>query len=187
MVSGKAIEGDPNHGCHARLYRPGLSAGTAHLVPPGGGRKAGPVRYVGLRLDLIPPNRRQLEMPARTLHYWVRRKRTWIENSSRPKPVARFLESPEGLDFLHRLLTAAEVGRRLASHFDTLEQVAAEVGLSVPARDKLAKAHRVLLTCCRRMTYRCRDISEKCNANQTRCTSRLFDIPRSVDGSAVDL
>jgi hypothetical protein len=37
-----------------------------------------------------------------------------------------------------------DVGRRLASHFDTLLQIAAEAGLSVYAREKLAKARRVL-------------------------------------------
>jgi hypothetical protein len=41
-------------------------------------------------------------------------------------------------------LTAAEVGRRLAGHCDTLDQVAEEAGLSAHARDKLAKARRVL-------------------------------------------
>jgi len=41
-------------------------------------------------------------------------------------------------------LTAEEVGRRLANHFDTLDQVAAEANLSSHARDKLAKARRVL-------------------------------------------
>ena len=41
-------------------------------------------------------------------------------------------------------LTAEEVGQRLAGHFDTLDQVAAEAGLSAHARDKLAKARRVL-------------------------------------------
>jgi len=41
-------------------------------------------------------------------------------------------------------LTAEEVGRRLAGHFDALDQVAAEAGLSTHARDKLAKARRVL-------------------------------------------
>jgi hypothetical protein len=51
----------------------------------------------------------QLEVPARTLHYWIRRERAVIENSSWPKPVARFLETPEGLDLLHRLFTAAHL------------------------------------------------------------------------------
>ena len=51
----------------------------------------------------------QLDVPPRTLHHWVRREWTLIENSSWPKPVARFLETPEGLDFLHRLFTAAHL------------------------------------------------------------------------------
>ena len=41
-------------------------------------------------------------------------------------------------------LSAAEVGRRLEGHFDTLDQVAAEAGLSDQACGKLAKARRVL-------------------------------------------
>ena len=48
----------------------------------------------------------QLDVPVRTYH-WVRRKRTLIARSSWPKRVARFLETPEGLDFLHRLFAAA--------------------------------------------------------------------------------
>jgi hypothetical protein len=48
----------------------------------------------------------QLEVPARTLHHWVRRERRLIARSSWPEGVARFLETPEGLDFLHRLFTA---------------------------------------------------------------------------------
>lgn len=51
----------------------------------------------------------QLDVPARTLHHWIRRERTLIGNSSWPKRVARFLETPEGLDFLHRLFTAAHL------------------------------------------------------------------------------
>jgi len=49
----------------------------------------------------------QLDVPVRTLHYWVHRERTLIAHSSWPKPVARFLGTPEGLDFLHRLFMAA--------------------------------------------------------------------------------
>ena len=41
-------------------------------------------------------------------------------------------------------LSAEEVGRRLQGHFDTLDQVAAEAGLSAHACEKLAKARRVL-------------------------------------------
>jgi hypothetical protein len=51
----------------------------------------------------------QLEVPARTLHRWVRRERRLIASSSWPKRVARFLETPEGLDFVHRLFTAAHL------------------------------------------------------------------------------
>jgi hypothetical protein len=40
--------------------------------------------------------------------------------------------------------TDQEVGQRLSGHFDTLQQVAAEAGLSAHAQDKLAKARRVL-------------------------------------------
>ena len=51
----------------------------------------------------------QLGLPARTLHHWIRRERTLIENSSWPKSVVRCLETPEGLDFLHRIYTAAHL------------------------------------------------------------------------------
>jgi hypothetical protein len=73
----------------------------------------------------------QLDVPVRTLHYWVRRERTLIEHSSWPKRAARFLETPEGLDLLHRLFTAALL-------------VFVEANDSAHARDKLAKARRVL-------------------------------------------
>jgi hypothetical protein len=43
-----------------------------------------------------------------------------------------------------RPLDEDEVARRLAGHFDTLQQVAAEAGLSSQAVEKLAKARRVL-------------------------------------------
>jgi len=51
----------------------------------------------------------QLHVPARTLHHWIRRERVLIENSSWPKSVTRFLETPGGLDFLQRLFTAAHL------------------------------------------------------------------------------
>jgi hypothetical protein len=41
-------------------------------------------------------------------------------------------------------LSAEEIGRRLQGHFDTLDQVAVEAGLSAQACAKLAKARRVL-------------------------------------------
>jgi hypothetical protein len=51
----------------------------------------------------------QLDVPARTLHYWIHRERALIENSSWPNNVAKFLETPDGLDLLHRLFTAAHL------------------------------------------------------------------------------
>jgi hypothetical protein len=51
----------------------------------------------------------QLGVPPRTLHYWVQREWAWIQNRSRPRGVTQFLETPEGLDFLHRLFTAAHL------------------------------------------------------------------------------
>jgi len=51
----------------------------------------------------------QLDVSARTLHHGIRRERTLIGNSSWPKRVARFLKTPEGLDFLQRLFTAAHL------------------------------------------------------------------------------
>ena len=51
----------------------------------------------------------QLNVPARTLHHWVWREQTLIQNSPWPESVTRFLETPEGLDLLHRLFTAAHL------------------------------------------------------------------------------
>ncbi len=51
----------------------------------------------------------ELDVPPRTLQYWIRREWALIENSSWPEGVARFLETPDGLDFLHRLFTAAHL------------------------------------------------------------------------------
>lgn len=51
----------------------------------------------------------QLDVPPRTLHYWVHRERALIGSSSWPKGVAHFLETPGGLDLLHRVFTAAHL------------------------------------------------------------------------------
>ena len=51
----------------------------------------------------------QLNVPARTLNYWIHREWTLINHSSWPKRTVRFFESPEGTDFLHRLMTAAHL------------------------------------------------------------------------------
>ncbi len=52
---------------------------------------------------------RELGVPARTLCYRIRRKRSVMRRSSWPHDVARFFETPHGLDFLERLLTAAHL------------------------------------------------------------------------------
>ena len=51
----------------------------------------------------------QLGVPPRTLHHWVQQDRALIGSSSWPKNVAHFLETPEGLDFLHRVFTAVHL------------------------------------------------------------------------------
>ena len=51
----------------------------------------------------------QWDVPARTLHHWIHRERALVHNSSWPESAARFLETPDGLDFLHRLVTAAHL------------------------------------------------------------------------------
>ena len=51
----------------------------------------------------------ELGVPARTLHHWIRRKRTLVANSLWPKAVTLLMETPAGIDFLHRLVTAAQL------------------------------------------------------------------------------
>lgn len=51
----------------------------------------------------------QIDVPDRTLHHWVRRHRTFLLKSSWPRDTTQFFESPQGLDFLHRLVTAAHL------------------------------------------------------------------------------
>jgi len=48
----------------------------------------------------------QLGVPRSTLQDWLRKKQQCREQSALPDPVTEFFESPDGLDFLHRLLTA---------------------------------------------------------------------------------
>jgi len=50
-------------------------------------------------------------------------------------------------------LEAAEVERRLTQHFDTLTQIAVEANLSSAARDRLAKARRVLPSLVATLTF----------------------------------
>ena len=51
----------------------------------------------------------EVDVPVRTLHHWVQRQRELIEDSPWPAPAARFLETPAGLDLLHRVFTAAHL------------------------------------------------------------------------------
>ena len=51
----------------------------------------------------------QIDVPDRTLHHWVRRQRTFLRNNSWPPDTTRFFESPRGVDFLHRVVTAAHL------------------------------------------------------------------------------
>ena len=95
----------------------------------------------------------QLGVPARTLHHWVRRKRTAIKKSPLPTPVARFLETPEGVDFLHRLFLAAHLvfgqasdcGLRNLSWFLKLTGLDAFIASSYGAQQAVAKELESLL------------------------------------------
>jgi hypothetical protein len=51
----------------------------------------------------------QIHVPPRTLHHWVQQKRASIRNSSWPPSVAQFLQSPDGVCFLHQLSTAVDL------------------------------------------------------------------------------
>jgi len=52
---------------------------------------------------------RQLRVPDSTLRYWLRRRWSEMKHSRWPPQVVQFLESPDGLTFLHVLLTAAHL------------------------------------------------------------------------------
>jgi hypothetical protein len=52
---------------------------------------------------------RRLEVPERTLSYWVRRQRARIRRGPCPEKVVQFFDSPEGVDVLRMLLTAAHL------------------------------------------------------------------------------
>lgn len=95
----------------------------------------------------------QLDLPARTLYYWIHRERALIENSSWPKSVAQFLETPAGLDFLHRLFTAAHLvfvqandcGLRNLSWFLQLSGLAEFIAPSYGAQQAVAEEMESLL------------------------------------------
>jgi hypothetical protein len=95
----------------------------------------------------------QLDVRPRTLHHWVRQERTLIENCLWPKPVTRFLETPEGLDFLHRLFTAAHLvfvqasdcGLRNLGWFFELSGLDAFIASSYGAQQTVAEEMESLL------------------------------------------
>src|SRR5260221_12198454 len=51
----------------------------------------------------------QIDVPERTLSHWISRNRALIRSSSGPRTLVRFFETPEGVDFLHRVLSAAHL------------------------------------------------------------------------------
>jgi len=52
---------------------------------------------------------RQIDVPDRTLYRWIDRSRSAVRTSSWPDDVARFFQTPAGLDFLHGLVTTAHL------------------------------------------------------------------------------
>jgi hypothetical protein len=50
-----------------------------------------------------------LDVPRTTLEHWRRNRESLLRRCPLPKPVSRFFESPVGVAFLHRLLTAAHL------------------------------------------------------------------------------
>jgi len=52
---------------------------------------------------------RQLEVPDSTLRYWLRKRWNRMTHSRWPPQVVHFVDSPDGLAFLHVLLTAAHL------------------------------------------------------------------------------
>jgi len=52
---------------------------------------------------------RQIDVSDRTLYRWIDRSRSAVRSSSWPDDVARFFQTPAGLDFLHGLVTTAHL------------------------------------------------------------------------------
>ena len=95
----------------------------------------------------------ELNVPARSLNYWVHRERTLINNSSWPARTVRFFETPEGTEFLHRLMTAAHLvfveatdcGLRNLSWFLELTRLSEFVASSYGAQQAVAEELESLL------------------------------------------
>ena len=95
----------------------------------------------------------ELDVPPRTLNYWVHREWNLINNSSWPTPTVRFCESPEGTEFLHQLVTAAylvfveatDCGLRNLSWFLKLSGLSEFVASSYGAQQAVAEELESLL------------------------------------------
>lgn len=95
----------------------------------------------------------QLQVACSTLYHWVNRHQAVIRDSSWPPNVARFFESPEGLDLLHRLLTAAHLvfvqandcGIRNLCYFIELSGLEEFVAASYGAQRAVAEEMETLL------------------------------------------
>jgi hypothetical protein len=86
----------------------------------------------------------QHDLPRSTLRHWLARK----ANLDADPVVAAFLESPQGLAFVHRLVTAAQLvftqqgpcGLRLVCHFLRLSHLDRVVAASYGSQQKVAAA-----------------------------------------------
>jgi hypothetical protein len=95
----------------------------------------------------------QIDVPDRTLHHWVGRQRTLLQNSFWPHDTTQFFESPQGLDLLHRLVTAAHLvfvqandcGLRNLGWFLQLSGLDQFVAPSYGAQQKVAEEMESLL------------------------------------------
>jgi hypothetical protein len=97
---------------------------------------------------------RQLQVPDSTLRYWLRRRWSEMEHSRWPPQVVQFLESPDGLAFLHVLLTAAHLvfvqandcGLRHLSWFLELSGLDEFIASSYGAQQAVAQEMETLLS-----------------------------------------
>ena len=114
-------------------------------------------RFKGLESPWTSPRQiaGQLHVPARTLNYWIHRERSFINHSSWPERTARFFETPEGIDVLHRLMAAAHLvfvegndcGLRNLSWFLKLSRLSEFVASSYGAQQAAAEELESLLIC----------------------------------------
>lgn len=102
----KAVEGEPSHGCHGQCCSCRVPTGTAGLA-------AAEAVQQFERFDSPWTSRseiaRRLNVADSTLRYWLRTRWWQVEHGQCPGDTVRFLENPEDLSILHRLLTAAHL------------------------------------------------------------------------------